>query len=215
MANNLEVLDRLSKEFGLKAENNDFFTINKGKRTFTIITREGIEKIQYKAKIDVRFEVVRAEKDYAAVKAYGKKEDRVKEIQTFASASKGEVVEEDVPGPAGTIIKSAKLVGGSTASHYVLEVAEKRALSRIVLKVTGLYAETVFSEDENQEEFNEGKTKESKQEELGKQVAESVIPKMPAEKKAAKKQSKIDAMVAAAVPAEEPKTDESTPATPE
>ena len=36
-------------------------------------------------------------------------------------------------------------------SWYVLEMAEKRAMSRAVLKMTGFYELGVFSEDESEE----------------------------------------------------------------
>ena len=93
---------------------------------FTIITRSGIEKIQYKNNIDVEFEVVRSEKDFASVKATGKRDDKV--IETFGSACE------------------ATVKGGNA---YFLEMAEKRALSRVVLKLMNLYEYDFLSEDEH------------------------------------------------------------------
>ena len=95
---------------------------------YLIITRGGIEKIQAKEKIDVKYEVVKCEPNFAAVKAYNDK------LQTFGSAFKG-----------------ATFKDGNTNSHYVLEMAEKRAMSRIVLKQTGFYELGVFGEDESTE----------------------------------------------------------------
>ena len=95
---------------------------------YLIIARSGIEKIQAISGIEVNYEVVRCEPDFAAVKAYNSK------LQTFGSAIKG---------------KSFK--DGNTNSYYVLEMAEKRAMSRLVLKQTGFYALGCFSEDESED----------------------------------------------------------------
>lgn len=95
---------------------------------YLIITRSGIEKIQAIERIDVNFDVIRCEPSFAAVKAYNDK------LQTFGSALKGETFKD-----------------GNTNSHYVLEMAEKRALSRLILKQTGFYELGVFGEDESEE----------------------------------------------------------------
>ena len=95
---------------------------------YLIITRSGIEKIQATEKIDVNFDVVKCEPNFAAVKAYNDK------LQTFGSALKGASFKE-----------------GNTNSYYVLEMAEKRALSRLVLKQTGFYELGVFGEDESED----------------------------------------------------------------
>lgn len=95
---------------------------------YLIITRSGIEKIQAIEKIDVNYEVVKCEPNFAAVKAYNDK------LQTFGSALKG-----------------ATFKDGNTNSHYVLEMAEKRSLSRLVLKQTGFYELGVFGEDESED----------------------------------------------------------------
>lgn len=95
---------------------------------YLIITRSGIEKIQGIEKIDVKFDVIKCESNFAAVKAYNNN------LQTFGSAFKGETFKD-----------------GNTNSWYVLEMAEKRALSRLVLKQTGFYELGVFGEDESEE----------------------------------------------------------------
>ena len=95
---------------------------------YLIITRSGIEKIQGVEKIDVNFEVIKCEPNFAAVKAYNDK------IQTFGSALKGN-----------------DFKSGNTNTWYVLEMAEKRALSRLVLKLTGFYELGVFGEDESED----------------------------------------------------------------
>jgi hypothetical protein len=95
---------------------------------YLIITRSGIEKIQALDKIKINYEVVRCETNFAAVKAFNDK------LETFGSALKGQSFKD-----------------GNTNSYYVLEMAEKRAMSRLVLKQTGFYELGVFGEDESED----------------------------------------------------------------
>tara|TARA_R100000781_G_scaffold92092_1_gene57015 strand:+ start:7053 stop:7436 length:384 start_codon:yes stop_codon:yes gene_type:complete len=99
---------------------------------FLIITRSGIEKIQAIEGISIDYDVINCQKDFCVVKAKAKKENAV--IQTFGSALKG-----------------AGFKDGNTNTWYVMEMAEKRALSRAVLKLTGFYELGVFGEDESEE----------------------------------------------------------------
>ena len=103
---------------------------------FVIITRQGIEKIQAKENMAINFEVVKCETNFAVVKAYAKiqfKED-AQTIETFGSALKG-----------------VSFKDGNCNSWYVMEMAEKRALSRAVLKLAGFYELGVFAEDESED----------------------------------------------------------------
>jgi len=99
---------------------------------YLIITRSGIEKIMGVENININYEVIKCERDFVVIKALGQK-DNVK-IQTFGSAVKGKSFRD-----------------GNTNSYYVTEIAEKRAMSRIVLKITGLYELGIFGEDESED----------------------------------------------------------------
>lgn len=99
-------------------------------KMYVIITRQGIEKIQAKEKIVISYEVIKCETNFAVIKAVAVKENMT--IETFGSALKGEGYKD-----------------GNCQSWYVAEMAEKRALSRSVLKLTGFYELGVFSEDES------------------------------------------------------------------
>jgi hypothetical protein len=90
---------------------------------YLIITRTGIEKIQFAKGINIQFEVVQCAPGFAAVKAIGSMGDEV--IETYGSASPE-----------------------TSHNKYYLEMAEKRALSRVVLKLTKAYSLGVFGEDE-------------------------------------------------------------------
>ena len=99
---------------------------------YIIITRSGIEKVMGYEKIDITYDVIKCEPTFAVIKAYAKKGDKV--IETFGSALKG-----------------ASFKDSSTNTWYVAEMAEKRALSRAVLKMTGLYELGIFGEDESED----------------------------------------------------------------
>jgi len=98
---------------------------------YIILTRSGVEKISAQEQIDITYEVINSEPNFAVVKATAKKGDKV--IETFGSALKG-----------------AGFKDGSTNTWYVMEMAEKRALSRATLKMTGLYEQGVFGQDESE-----------------------------------------------------------------
>mgnify|MGYP003624729532 FL=1 len=97
---------------------------------YVIITRQGIDKIQAIEQISIDYEVIQCEPNFSVFKANAEKEG--KKIQTFGSALKG-----------------TNFKDGNCNSWYVAEMAEKRAMSRAVLKLTGFYELGVFGEDES------------------------------------------------------------------
>ena len=126
-----DLLNKLYKECGLALT--DVFE----SKHFKIITRSGIEKIQYAKKIEVGFVPVSVNENYACLKAIGILETPSEEegkpaeklrIETFGSAC------------------NATVKGGNA---YYAEMAEKRALSRVVLKLMGLYEHGFLGEDED------------------------------------------------------------------
>lgn len=129
---NKEKLKELYNKYNL--EKSDFFK----HQHYTIITRQGIDKIQALEQISVNYEVIRCEPNFAVFKALAEKGG--KSIETFGSALKGENYKD-----------------GNCSTFYVAEMAEKRAMSRAVLKLTGFYSLGVFSEDES-ESFKKPKT---------------------------------------------------------
>jgi hypothetical protein len=122
---NKDKLIELYKRFGLTKD--DVFK----HQHYVIITRQGIDKIQSVEQMQVTYEVIRCEPNFAVFKALAEKDG--KKIETFGSALKGEGYKD-----------------GNTNSWYVAEMAEKRAMSRAVLKLTGFYELGVFGEDESE-----------------------------------------------------------------
>ncbi len=102
---------------------------------YKIIKRQGIEKIQANNNIKIDYVVVKAERDFAVIKAYAQMGD--KEIQTFGTALKGD------------------FKTGNCNTWYVMEMAEKRAMSRAVLKLSGLYALGIKGQDEAEDFIDE------------------------------------------------------------
>ena len=132
----LEKLKELYKKYELTPD--DKFT----HKHYTIITRQGIDKIQAIEKIFINYEVFKCEKDFAVVKAHANKGDA--KIETFGSAVYG----GKEWNKAARDGKGAWDEKGNTTSWYIMEMAEKRAMSRAVLKLTGFYELGVFGEDE-------------------------------------------------------------------
>lgn len=122
---NKDKLMELYKKYNL--DKTDFFK----HQHYTIITRQGIDKIQAHEQMNVAYEVIKCEPNFAVFKASAEKDG--KKIETFGSALKG-----------------AGYQDGNTNSWYVAEMAEKRAMSRAVLKLTGFYELGVFGEDESE-----------------------------------------------------------------
>jgi len=103
---------------------------------YVIITRSGIDKIQAIENIIIDYEVINCERDFCVVKANATmmaQGSSQPTIQTFGSALKGGFKD------------------GNCNTWYVMEMAEKRAMSRAVLKLTGFYELGVFGEDESEE----------------------------------------------------------------
>ena len=101
---------------------------------YVIITRSGIEKIMAMEGIKINYNVVKCDPNFAAVSAFASIDDNEPVIQTFGSALKGKGYKD-----------------GNCNTWYVLEMAEKRAMSRAVLKLTGFYELGCFGEDESED----------------------------------------------------------------
>lgn len=110
---------------------------------YIIITRSGIEKIQAKEGINIEYEVVRSEPNFASVKAKAT-------ISKFLEESSS-LIKEGECETFGSALKGTTHKDGNCNTWYVLEMAEKRAMSRAVLKITGLYEMGVFGQDESED----------------------------------------------------------------
>jgi|TARA_R100000664_G_scaffold26537_1_gene36750 hypothetical protein len=123
-----ETLKRLFRENGLVKED-----VYKDKRGFVIITRTGIDKIVSKKNIMVAYEPIVMQTDWVVMRATatmktGHRESDVRNMMSFGEAS------------------DSNLMGGG--KKFPVAMAEKRAMSRVVLKIAGFYEQGVFGQDE-------------------------------------------------------------------
>ena len=118
---NKEILRKLYTDNSLTKDD-----VYKDKRGFAIITRSGIEKIQANNEIAVTYEVVKAELDNCIVKATSlirEGDEWIPKIETFGSATKD-----------------------NCRQPFRMEIAEKRALARVIIKTMNYT--NVLGEDE-------------------------------------------------------------------
>lgn len=108
---------------------------------YLIITRQGIDKIQAKENIFISYDAITVESEFCVVKASAVKGEA--KIETFGSAKYG--------GKKQDAVTKKWVEVGNTTTWYVMEMAEKRAMSRAVLKLTGFYELGVFGEDESED----------------------------------------------------------------
>jgi hypothetical protein len=122
-----EALRRLFKDNGLVEED-----VYKDKRGFVIITRTGIDKIVSKNNITVAYEVISMdiEKGYCVLKALASMtiNGEQRNMMSFGESADN------------------NLMGGG--KKFPVAMAEKRAMSRVVLKIAGFYEQGVFGQDE-------------------------------------------------------------------
>jgi hypothetical protein len=127
---------------------------------YIIITRSGVDKIQASEKITITYDVIECQTNFCVVKA--KAEAGGNMIETFGSALvtttdqeiiKKKIFEKNKDGTNIELlvddIKSTRK--GNCNTWYVMEMAEKRAMSRACLKLTGFYELGVFGEDESED----------------------------------------------------------------
>ena len=114
-----EILNRLFVENNLTDE--DYFK----HKFYTIITRSGIDKIQAINDIQIKYELIFNSPDTKCIiiKATARMGDKV--IETFGEAAPN-----------------------NNQNSYPVAMAEKRAMSRACLKLTGFYENNVLGESE-------------------------------------------------------------------
>jgi len=142
---NADVLRELFKKYNLTYDSSDPNSkandVYKHKH-YTIITRQGIQKIERAAGIACNLDIVAGASDPTSIvmKGVGITKDGAT-YTTFASAS-----------------------AETSQNKYYAEMAEKRVRSRLILTLAGLYELGVFGEDESDtftEEIKKQKAQES------------------------------------------------------
>jgi len=132
--NKKDFLNELVKKNHLNVDEDVFRKAIRGKE-MAFIKRSGIEKIQFTNDIRVRYEVIAMQPDYVVIKAIASRGSGV----SYALDA-GDVVVES--------FGEATPENTNQKPPYYSAMAEKRALSRVVLKIVGAYKYNVFGEDE-------------------------------------------------------------------
>lgn len=162
-----EILNKLYAECNLNKKEDIFtkkFKDKMGNITqMTIIKKSGIEKIISHKKIKITYDIICSKSDFASVKAKG-------EYNGIYAETTGSAFSKN------------------STNNYYLEMAEKRAMARIVIKLTNLCFYNIIGEDElvdNPSNVTKPSTKEIK--ELGKQL-DKLAKKKAGQKKGEKSQ---------------------------
>lgn len=143
---NKEILNELFQKYNL-SRTDDIFD----HKHYKIITRSGIDKIQAAANIEIGYTPIYHEFHDEYNKITGP--NRSEEIGAglwVAIKAKGQRFDDE--GNCIAIIETFGEASPENAKQgYPWAMAEKRAMSRAVLKLAGLYEHGVFSEDEADE----------------------------------------------------------------
>ena len=107
-------LAKIYKDYILTKED-----IYQDRRGFIILCRSGVEKIQLEKNIQVEFEVICCSLENVVIKSSSYLQDQdgewLKQMETFGSASKN-----------------------NCKQHFLVEIAEKRSLARVIIKTLGM-----------------------------------------------------------------------------
>lgn len=121
---NKKELAKIYKDYNLKKED-----IYQDRRGFVILCRSGVEKIQLDKNIQVEFEVICCSLENVVIKATSYLQDQdgewLRQMETFGSASKN-----------------------NCKQHFLVEIAEKRSLARVIIKTLGM--SNTYGDDEIQ-----------------------------------------------------------------
>ena len=117
-------LAKIYKDYNLTKED-----IYQDRRGFIILCRSGVEKIQLEKNIQVEFEVICCSLENVVIKASSYLQDQdgewLRQMETFGSASKN-----------------------NCKQHFLVEIAEKRSLARVIIKTLGM--SNTYGDDEIQ-----------------------------------------------------------------
>ena len=138
-----ETLAALYKKYNLTSE--DVFT--NPSQGWTIITRGGIDKVQAAAGIEIEYDVISYDLENVVIKAkasmFAETAEEFENRKVAAGDNSWDLERR------GTKIQTfGEAAPKNTRNGYPFAIAEKRAMSRAVLKLSGLYAVGVNGQDE-------------------------------------------------------------------
>ena len=136
---NREQLKEIYNKYNL--DKDDIFILKFGNKKQPIIRRTGIEKIQMKMGVQIKYEIQNISDDH-------------KHVVVLATG----VIFDDkhggpTPKPKHLVCSFGECSPLNSTNNYPIAIAEKRAKSRVILQCSGLYQLGIYSEDES-EDFN-------------------------------------------------------------
>ena len=140
---NRDKLETIYNKYNL--DKDDIFILKFGQKKKPIIRREGIEKIQKNLGIQINYKLEKVSDDHKSCIVLG----------TGVIMGDGIAQQGQPPRPKHIIQSFGECNPSNNTNNYPICIAEKRAKSRIVLQMSGLYSEGIYSEDES-EDFNNG-----------------------------------------------------------
>jgi hypothetical protein len=130
-----EQLKELYIKYGL--DESDIFNIKFGNSSKPIITRVGIEKIQAQLGINISYKIERITDDH-------------KSCIILATGVITQLI-DNKPTPKAITQSFGEVSPSNNTNKYPIAMAEKRALSRVVIKMAGLATYGIYGEDEADE----------------------------------------------------------------
>ena len=138
-----ETLKQIYNEFNL--DKDDIFVLKFGTAKKPIITRGGIDKIMKKMRIQIKYDIQKISDDhkYCVIQATG--------FIFPNNVPEDIVMNGNTPKPKHVMASFGEASPQNNKSPYPIAMAEKRAKSRVVLQMSGLYEKGFFSEDESED----------------------------------------------------------------
>lgn len=140
---NKEKLRQIYKKYNL--EQDDIYILKFGNTEKPIITRGGVEKIQKRLKLQINYKLEKVSDDHKSC------------IVLATGVIFGDNVAQQgrPPQPEALVSSFGECSPSNNTNNYPIAMAEKRAKARVVLQLSGLYMDGIYSEDES-EDFKNG-----------------------------------------------------------
>lgn len=139
-----EMIKKLYSEYKLDKDTDVFINNH-----YRIITRMGIDKIRSAAGITIQYEVEREWRDEYTKKTWSNKTKNY--VEKTISAGHHFFIKAIGTMGTGYVETYASATPENNDNPFALEMAEKRAMSRVVLKLAGLYELGYYGIDEVQQ----------------------------------------------------------------
>tara|TARA_Y100000361_G_scaffold150688_1_gene166768 strand:+ start:837 stop:1259 length:423 start_codon:yes stop_codon:yes gene_type:complete len=136
---NKKTLKEIYKRYDLTKD--DIFLLPFGDKSKYVICRTGIEKIQAKLNIQINYKLEKCSDDHKSVIV----------LATGVVFESMTAVNGQPPKPKHVVSSFGECNPSNNKNSFSVCMAEKRAKSRVVLQISGLYKLNIYSEDESED----------------------------------------------------------------